>query len=425
MGNRLVRKRLSDANGGVYPTDGSAWQGTPLVVAPAAPYFVPLKANAPTAQGINWALDLRDGYIEALDDWTMFADVLNLGAAVAFSSISAYSNAGLQWCDALGVWLASVTNNTGPHNYTYCSTDGVNWQQFASEHSTGDGAPIAWVSMPNGQVIAFLEGVFVQTYALASGAWNGATAGPSGFSNLALADAQSVFLFETASFTTGIVWLQNGPFAIATSFDNGTTWTAGTVTTPSGFGGNSPVFRAVAPGLCLLFAGSGAYLSSTDGLTWTTQAHPTYLSGEIPVGADYDAVNGVFYLLLTSATAGPGSTPQSRLLSSTTGLAGSWTAVKTFGFEAQGLAGFSGLPNGRGAFACSGGELAVILKVAGLWRVIVGTTSNVGGSWGLATAPVFANAQWIHAEGSGWIFSDGNANYSLSEQMGTPTSPLL
>jgi len=147
------------------------------------------------------------------------------------------------------------------------------------------------------------------------------------------------------------------------------------------------------------------YLSTTDGQSWTTQAMPTLLTGEAVVGAGYDKVNGLFYCVVSTTTA-------SRIFVSTTGTSG-WTVV----------VGAALLPHQAQGFASNGGELATMMNVNGVWRMMLSIDGAV--TWGFArmnALPAIAGAT-VEAHGNGFVYQNGTS-YALTHQAGTP-EPLI
>lgn len=149
-----------------------------------------------------------------------------------------------------------------------------------------------------------------------------------------------------------------------------------------------------------------SYVQTDDGVTFNTLAMPTLVSGEEVVGATYDAVAGLFIIMLSTASG-------SRVLSSPTGLAASWTVVSTRSTDpAQGLASISG-PDGS--------VLATIFLTRGaLWRGMISIDGGV--TWRFANITPFVSAVgFFYAEagggGSRFLYAD-TLSFAASDVIG-------
>jgi hypothetical protein len=413
MGNPLTVIVAWAAAGGVYPP-GPDYAGYSIRVAPAYAYFSPEEANAPGAPAFNFMFWQRDTWLQQLQTWTGTSDGQNWGPLTASSSTV---SGNIHYSSAIGAWVAeSATESSGSYQVSY-STDFSTWQTLGAGLSGGAGPASSFVTTPSGTLIAFLDftSISTQAYVPSSNTWAAAVAGPAAFTAGLSTNTQRYFAGV-------LVWSQcySGATAkIAYSTNLGTTWTAVASGIPANFGENAsslPLLAAVGSPLLLLFsqvANATQYVSSPDGENYTTQAMPALLTGEAVAGADFDAANGIYYLAVTTATT-------SRLLSSTTGLAGSWTQVTTF---AHPLATAPAL-HGFGALACNGGELAMIMEVGPAWRIML-SSSAAPTAWGFARSSIGYATACLRAEGNGFIYeSSGAAYFAVTHQAGAP-QPLL
>lgn len=150
------------------------------------------------------------------------------------------------------------------------------------------------------------------------------------------------------------------------------------------------IFSAQSATRLLLFttkANFTSYVQTDDGATFNTLAMPTLVSGEQVVGATYDAVANAFVIMLSTSSA-------LRVLSSPTGLAGTWTVVSTHSTAAaQGLASIS---------SPGGSLLASIFLTRGgaIWRAM--TSVDGGVTWQFARLPPLVVAVgYFYAEPGG------------------------
>lgn len=399
-----------------YPTGtGFAWAGQPTKAPPGYTFFTPSVAFAPTATDLNSIFNQRDSWIQNLNTWTGALDGLNWGPLVAVSTIGAGTGSTLQWSAVVGQWVAweVITGTT----FVYASPDGTTWAQLgAGGLSSTLTMPGGILSTASGLLIAFGYSVVqTQTFVPASNNWAAAAAGPAGF-------LAAVIGTTIRNFNGGIVWAQayptgGGAAKIAWSANNAATWATSASTLPANFGVcavSLPLFAACGATLMCLFSQTPAatqYITSPDGQNWTAATLPVFLAGEAIVGADYDATNAVFYLVYSNTTT-------TRVFASSTGLTGSWGVVATIGHPASVPGTASG---GFGAFAANGGELALLLKVAGIWRVMLST--NGGTTWGFARSPPLVGTGWLEATAGVFVYQD-STSYALTLQAGAP-APLV
>jgi hypothetical protein len=415
-----------------YPTGpGFEWDGLATKNAPGFTFFTPSPAFAPTAPQFNSMFNARDTWIANLNAWTGQLDGQNWSQFQTPTGIGATLQS-IDWSPALGTWLgfAAVLST----NYTVWQTaDGINWTQLgnalnASDFATGGTATgYAILTTPAGAVIAFSGLSFTQTYVPGSNTWAAAVAGPTG----------SVFTSNNnpklvRNFAGGIVCAANigasatGSCGISFSNNSAATWTNTSSSLPSNFGattGGQSLIAAVGATTMLLFshvANETHYLSSTDGQNWTTQTMPALNAGEQVVGATYDATNGIFYVVVTIPSTGP-----SRVFGSATGTSG-WTLVSTHtNNPAPGTAVATG-QNGNGMLAANGGELAMVVTVGQLLRVIVAQSQaalSTPLTWGFTRSVAPANSVRIQFAGSGF-FGISGGTYAITHQAG-PAPSLL
>lgn len=308
----------------------------------------------------------------------------------------------VSWTSAYGCWLGGV-NLSGTTWQAYQSFDGVNWSTFGN-NPTSNATPVFFkTDKTTGDVVAFLvrSGSLTSTiYTPNSGTWSVESAVPGSATNLG---------FDAFYFGANLVYMQTHAAAIATvvySSNNGVSWTAATGI-PAAFGENTsgatPLRSAIGPNLVLLFSPNTTdtnYLTSSDGQTWTTQALPQ--SGDTCVGAGYDSISGLFFLALTT-----GST--TIVYSSSSGTAGTWTVMKTLSYNAQG-------------FAAKDGQLAMMLNVNGVWRMMLSVDN--GATWGFARCGALATGGVVKGEGNGFVYFD-STNYALTQQGGVPAALLF
>lgn len=395
------------------------WQGQPLKVFPATPYYVPGTAQPPAAESLNFmfwqtstdvaALSAQAGtpdganWPTAMQSWTtataaigtfvslLSAPVYNPGAALWYvwanatiSSVSTYSL--LQSPDGL-TWVKALDPNS---SVPITSPDGSFEAVGVMNPRTSDGA-FATVT-GNGSDL-----IFTVLYPASGNASVISVYTPGELPQISLAWASG------AAFANGWTFWSGGQGAHAPFYLTGDGQPVTLVTSwspPSGFVINNYAY-IVAPTKIILFpSGStvvSAYMVTTDGQSWAQVAMPTLVSGEAVIDATYDAVNGLYYMLTGTST-------KCRVWQSTTATASSWVVVSPTVGSSSGFIGHTGY-----ALKANGTELMAIIHYAGgYYRGIIST--NAAASWSfipLADLTVPSSYYSLASNGYQFVYTNG------------------
>lgn len=331
---------------------------------------------------------------EALADRTAWLAARRLELAATSRSMAANFPSGLlafpfttegapAWDKANGRWL--IGKNTALVEVSY---DGLTWTQLGASLSANVTA--LFVRPTDGVAVAIkASNSTIAALDPTADAWSEST-GPSWVAG----GLQAGTWFAGPSLF--IAW-ESRPSANERlySASDGVHWNADMGSQfPANFGHNgSQVFSIISAQSTtrlLLFstrANFASYVYTDDGATFTTQAIPTLAAGEQVVGAAYDSAAGLFTIIVSTTTG-------SRVLSSPTGLVGSWTVISTHATEpAQGLVSIAGH---------AGSVLATIFLTRGtaIWRAVLSVDGGL--TWHFARlAPLGAATGFLHAEEGG------------------------
>lgn len=334
-----------------YGTSINPWSGLSLVTVPLADYFTPGVAIA--AEDVNYVVQTLANQDAALLSMVGAMDGTNWQTYTPVGSLFVPT-----WNAYFGRWETSVIGSS-PAGTISVSYDGVTFTQLSSTSLT---------NVLEGVLIANPAGnsVFVEA-TTESAVITGTTVTKhtgTGFSWDAAFQLQGTYFNNLY-----VVWGVNSGVTAMISYSSadGATWSSQAVMLSNAVQG---AFFSKSPTQLLVFPAMTSptqYAISTNGTSWAAAALPT-LTGYQVSGAHYDSAAGLYVFLATNGTA-------SVLYTSSTGAAGSWTAVSSTTLAAHNAYQLSG----------NGTEWLSIIFVDSVGRVV--TSIDGGQTWQFTRLP--------------------------------------
>lgn len=317
---RFITPWAPDAN---YPTGtGFAWQGTPTKVTPAYVEFQPSPAFAPSAQEFNSILNGLGVVINLIGADVQAASFVTWQPSYVLNMLGAITPSCVAWDSIALKWLVGGLNTTPA---AICATgrgDPLNWSESAGGPSTllvnptavcrgiepGVSNKYVYLATASGGISLVVRGDTVGLGWATVGLPFGGTADATSVAMISVSGAIVLAVGASSSAHTGILH----------SIDHGATWQAGPA---PGVAVAQWLLAQSVPGAGTIMAipqiaaggGGTLYYTSTDGLTWTTQAGLQSLplaTTETPFGLTYgaDGVGTPCWILATHDSAGGGAT---------------------------------------------------------------------------------------------------------------------
>lgn len=304
-----------------YPAGSDPWSAQPTKVAHPGPLggFVPAQGAA--AEYFNY--ELNRIYATQTSEKSKIAELLNFIGQVQIQNWP-YLESGDKgsprvWCQGdadfdpiKGLWV-SIAYNSASGNRGYTSPTGVTWSSLGDFGNSNTSAAV---------VVDRDTGKYYATAAGQIGDWDGTT-----WTMIASGTGRILSTGKWFSSKAVFVGAESGP---TTKISTYTTAAGHTNRTVPGTVTNALTWASAVGGSTMLavpIEHAGANLvgmTTTDGITWTAAAFPTIAAGESIQDVGYG--NGVFMIAVSDSL---DLTPDTKIYTSATGAAGSWTLVKT------------------------------------------------------------------------------------------------